>query len=123
MAAIHDELEAEGIQYYSDGAYLTRGRLGAGRFYVTGKRVVFLRQNPLFSLGGVIGAVLAAKVKPKKVGLDVPLSAITGVQRGTVVRNKNVLEISHGNDKPSRIAVKSYDTAVAAMKAGGARIE
>ena len=123
MAAIHDELDSEGIQYFSDGAYLTRARLGAGRFYVTTKRVVFLRQNPLFSLLGGIGGLLSAKVTPKKVGLEVAVSDITGVQRGTFGPRKDILEISHGNDKPSRFAVKNYDTAVVAMKTVGARIE
>jgi hypothetical protein len=123
MAAIHDELEAEVIQYVSDGAYITRGRIGAGKFYVTGKRVVFLRQNPAFSLFGAIGGLLSAKVEPKKVGFDVPLSAVTGVEQRTFGRAKSGVELSYtGADKPAKFIVKTYETAVRAMKNGGANL-
>lgn len=115
MAEIHDQLAAEGVLKESASTSIKGKRAVLGRLYVTKERVVFLKANPLFLSFGAIGGLLFGSIKPKKVELDIPRSAITGVARGTFGRNKNIIEISYGQEKPARFPVKSYEEWAAAI--------
>ena len=112
MAAIHDELAAEGL---IKEAFCSMQKPGArrwqiGRLYVTQKRIVFLASNPLLAGFGALGGLLLGVIKPKKVALEIDRSAVTGVARGKYGMNKNVLDVSFsGSEEPARFAVKPYE--------------
>jgi hypothetical protein len=108
MAEIHDQLQAEGVVKETFGTIIKGKRAVPGRLYLTSQRLVFLQANPVLALFGAIGGLLTATVKPKRVGVDIPLAGITGVTRGKFGINKNILEVSRAGAEPVRLAVK-YD--------------
>jgi hypothetical protein len=115
MAEIHDQLQAEGIVKEAFATMIKGKRGSSGRLYLTSKRLVFLKSSPILGAFGAIGGLLTATLKPKKVEVEIPVDAITGVQRGKFGINKNILEVSHGDDDPARFAVK-YDEWEAAVQ-------
>jgi hypothetical protein len=106
MAEIHDQLQAEGIVKQAFATMIKGKRAVPGRLYLTSKRLVFLQANPVLSAFGAIGGLLTATVKPKRVGVEIPLPGITGVQRGKFGINKNLLEVSRAGGEPVKFAVK-----------------
>jgi hypothetical protein len=120
VSEIHDQLQAEGV--VKEGrAMMIMGKRGIqGRLYVTADRLVFLTSSSMFGAFGAIGAVLSATVKPKKIKLEIPLAAISGVQRGKFGMNKNIVEVSHGDGDPARFAVRPYDEWAQAIQGAGA---
>lgn len=119
MAAIHDELAAEGLIKDAFASCRKPGskRWQTGRIYVTEKRIVFLASNPLLAGFGAIGGALMAMMKPKKLVLEIPRTAVTGVERTKFGINKNVLDISfQGSEEPARFAVKPYEEWAAAVQ-------
>src|SRR5437870_2735398 len=106
MAEIHDQLQAEGVVKEAFGTMIKGKRAFSGRLYLTSRRLVFLKSNPFLGAFGALGGLLTATLKPKNIEIEIPLEAITGVQRGKFGINKNILEISHSDGDPARFAVK-----------------
>ena len=108
MAQIHEDLKAEGVTKEALATMIKGKRGSIGRLYLTPNRLVFLQLSPLFMAFGALGGLLMAVVKPKKIGVEIPLDSITGIERVKHGINKNVLSVSHGSGEEARFAVK-YD--------------
>jgi hypothetical protein len=106
MAEIHDQLQAEGVVKEALATMIKGKRAVPGRLYLTSQRLVFLQANPVLSAFGAIGGLLTASVKPKRLGVEIPLPGITRVQRGKFGITKNLLEVSRAGGEPVRFAVK-----------------
>lgn len=119
MAAIHEQLQSEGIAR-EDYATWVRGAFNfPGRLCLTGRRLVFLQMNPLFMAFGAIGAALGVARKPKKLRFDIPLSEISDVSEDKVGLAKNVLAVSRSNGEVVKFNVKNNDEWAQALR--GAR--
>jgi hypothetical protein len=110
MAEIHEQLEGEGLVKQAQVTLIT-GRLNAlGRLYLTGRRLVFLKMNPLFMGFGAIGAALGVAMKPKKVAVDIPVSDISSVSKDKFgPLGRTALAVNRANGEVVKFAVKDYD--------------
>jgi hypothetical protein len=109
MAEIHDQLASEGIVKEGQAASM-RGPFGAsGRLYLTGRRLVFLKMNPLFMAFGAIGAALGVATKPKKVQFDIPLSEIGEVAKEKAGLARSILAVSRSGGEVAKFGVKDFE--------------
>jgi hypothetical protein len=104
------ELEEGESILREDGASLVQGMLQvvSGRLICTNDRLVFVDQNMIFLLFGLLGYLLSKLFPSGKVVFEKDLNAIKAIARGKYGWHKHVLVVETG-EKPFTFLVPKFD--------------